>query len=427
VRNGDAMDSLKEITGWVSNVKVLGRIAFIEVIDELNLSPVTVVVRRENDSSIWGLASKMKLGAAVKIRGTEPRQIISKKGRELHAEDINILGEPLEIFPIDVTGKTPASSDDYINYRYLALRLPRIRAIFIARSLLLQETRNFLLSRGFLEVNTPKIVKAGAEGGATLFVVDYFGEKAYLAQSPQLYKQMLMCGVPKVFEIGPFFRAEKFSTTRHLNEGWGLDVEMGFINSMNDILSLLEELIIHLNKKLIDTLGDRLKGLGFNVIEEVKRIPRITYEEAMNILNSNGFQLRWGEDFDPKAEKFLGEYFQANGTPAYFIVEYPWETKPFYIMRKELGKSHSFDLDIRGIEVASGGQREHRYDELYRNLVDKGLDPSDFKFYLDAFKYGMPPHGGFGLGLDRLIMVFLGLQNIREAVLFPRDRFRLVP
>lgn len=421
------MSEPRQVTGWVSNVKILGKIAFIEVIDDLSLTPITIVLKKETNSELWELVSKVKLGSALKIEGKEPQQVVSKKGRELHAEEVQILAEPQDLLPIDVTGKTPASFDDYINYRYLALRLPKIRAVFVARSIIFQEVRNFLTSRGFLEVNTPKIVKAGAEGGATLFSVDYFGEKAFLAQSPQLYKQMLMCGVPRVFEVGPFFRAEKFSTTRHLNEGWGLDVEMGFINDVNDVLSLLEELVTHVNKRLVESMGDQLKSLGFNIIEDMKQFPRVTYDEALKILNSNGFDLKWGEDFDPKAEKFLGEYFQQQGTPAYFITEYPWDSKPFYIMRNGLQKSYAFDLDIRGIEIASGGQREHRYSELYRNLVDKGLDPNDFKFYLDAFKYGMPPHGGFGLGLDRLVMVLLGLQNIREAVLFPRDRFRLVP
>jgi aspartyl-tRNA synthetase len=421
------MSEPRQVTGWVSNVKILGKIAFIEVIDDLSLRPITIVVKKETNSELWELVSKVKLGSALKIEGKEPPQVVSKKGRELHAEEVQILAEPQDLLPIDVTGKTPASFDDYINYRYLALRLPKIRAVFVARSIIFQEVRNFLTSRGFLEVNTPKIVKAGAEGGATLFSVDYFGEKAFLAQSPQLYKQMLMCGVPRVFEVGPFFRAEKFSTTRHLNEGWGLDVEMGFINDVNDVLSLLEELVTHVNKRLVESMGDQLKSLGFNIIEDMKQFPRVTYDEALKILNSNGFDLKWGEDFDPKAEKFLGEYFQQQGTPAYFITEYPWDSKPFYIMRNGPQKSYAFDLDIRGIEIASGGQREHRYSELYRNLVDKGLDPNDFKFYLDAFKYGMPPHGGFGLGLDRLVMVLLGLQNIREAVLFPRDRFRLVP
>jgi aspartyl-tRNA synthetase (EC 6.1.1.12) len=421
------MSEPRQVTGWVSNVKILGKIAFIEVIDDLSLTPITIVVKKETNSELWELVSKVKLGSALKIEGKEPQQVVSKKGRELHAEEVQILAEPQDLLPIDVTGKTPASFDDYINYRYLALRLPKIRAVFVARSIIFQEVRNFLTSRDFLEVNTPKIVKAGAEGGATLFSVDYFGEKAFLAQSPQLYKQMLMCGVPRVFEVGPFFRAEKFSTTRHLNEGWGLDVEMGFINNVNDLLSLLEELVTHVNKRLVESMGDQLKSLGFNIIEDMKQFPRVTYDEALKILNSNGFDLKWGEDFDPKAEKFLGEYFQQQGTPAYFITEYPWDSKPFYIMRNGPQKSYAFDLDIRGIEIASGGQREHRYSELYRNLVDKGLDPNDFKFYLDAFKYGMPPHGGFGLGLDRLVMVLLGLQNIREAVLFPRDRFRLVP
>lgn len=421
------MSSEGVIEGWVSNVKILGKIAFIEVIDGLNLSPITVVVRKDSGSVDWSKISAVKLGSAIRVKGVYPEKVVSKKGREIHANEIEILAEPRDLPPIDVTGKTPASFEDYINYRYLALRLPRVRAAFLARSLIVNEIRSFFSERGFLEVHTPKIVKAGAEGGATLFEVDYFGVKAYLAQSPQLYKQMLMCGVPRVFEIGPFFRAEKFSTTRHLNESWGLDVEMGFIKGMEDVLEVLSQLVVHLSHKLNERLGDALRGLGYNVIKPVTSVRVLTYDEALEVLNSLGFNLKWGEDFDPKAEKSLGDYLEEKGVQAYFIVDYPWESKPFYIMKKDEKRGYAFDLDIRGIEVASGGQREHRYEVLRQNLLEKGLNPEDFSFYLEAFKYGMPPHGGFGLGIDRLVMTFLGVQNIRETVLFPRDRFRLVP
>ena len=418
----------RRVVGWVSNRKVLGRIAFLEVIDDMSVKPLTVVVKRDEvPDEVWRVATGVKLGSAVRVWGREPEKVISKKGRELHARLIEVVAEPKELPPIDPTGKTPASFDTYIDYRYLALRLPRYRALFLARSALMNFTREYFVSRGFLEVNTPKIVGAGAEGGATLFVVEYFERKAYLSQSPQLYKQMLMCGVPRVFEITPYFRAEKFNTVRHLNESWGLDVEIGFIDGMEDVLSVLEDYVKYVVRRMNEELGDTLREQGFNLLEPLKSIPRITYEEAIKLLNQLGAGLRFGDDLDSNSERLLGEYMEGRGQPAYFIVRYPWEAKPFYIMRSPDGLSESFDLDIRGIEVASGGQREHRYEELLRNIREKGLREEDFSFYLESFKHGMPPHGGFGLGLDRLLMTLLGVSNIREVVLFPRDRYRLVP
>ncbi|AKG38885.1 aspartyl-tRNA synthetase [Infirmifilum uzonense] len=416
------------VEGWVSNVKTVGKITFIEVIDDLSISPVTVVVKRDSvDAETWSKASSMKIGSAVRVEGVFPDIIVSRKGRELQAKAITVLSEPIELPPIDLTGKTPASFDLYVDFRYLALRLPRFRAVFIARAKLVEFTREFFAKNGFLEVHTPKLVGAGAEGGATLFTVDYFGQKAYLSQSPQLYKQMLMCGVPRVFEITPYFRAEKFSTPRHLNESWGLDVEMGFIEDEEDVMKVLEEFIGASINYLRMEVGDMLKTVGLSLIDPPSSIPRITYSEIIDILNSIGYNIQWGEDLDTQAEKSLGEYLSAKGTPIYFITKYPWDAKPFYIMREGDNLSKSFDLDIKGIEVASGGQREHRYHELVQNLKAKGLSLEEFSFYIKAFMYGMPPHGGFGLGLDRLLMTFLGLSNIREVVLFPRDRFRLIP
>ncbi|QOJ79614.1 aspartate--tRNA(Asn) ligase [Infirmifilum lucidum] len=416
------------VEGWVSNVKSVGRIAFIEVIDGLQLSPITVVVKREQvDPETWTVATGVKIGSALRVEGVFPEVVISRKGREIQATKITVLAEPLELPPIDLTGKTPASFDLYIEYRYLALRLPRFRAIFLARSKLIGFAREYLSEQGFLEINTPKIVGAGAEGGATLFALDYFGMKAYLSQSPQLYKQMLMCGVPRVFEITPYFRAEKFSTPRHLNESWGLDVEMAFINSEEDVMKVLEDFVRGAIRYLRSEMGDDLRANGLELLEEPASIPRVPYSRAIEILNSMGFSIQWGDDLDTQAEKALGEYFQRQGYPMYFITQYPWDAKPFYIMKEGERLSKAFDLDISGIEVASGGQREHRYAELIANLRAKGLNPAEFSFYTQAFKYGMPPHGGFGLGLDRLLMTLLGLSNIREVVLFPRDRFRLVP
>ncbi|MEM4679441.1 MAG: aspartate--tRNA(Asn) ligase [Thermofilaceae archaeon] len=415
-----------QVNGWVNSVRTLGGIAFLEVIDGVDLQLYTVVVKRDENPEAWRTVAEVKVGTAITVRGVVPAAQISKRGIEVRAHDLRIVAEPLDLLPLDPTGKTPALLDTLIDHRYVALRIPRQRALFRVRAMVTKAVREFLEGLGFLEVHTPKICGAGAEGGATLFRLDYFGGTAYLAQSPQLYKQMLMCGCSRVYEITPYFRAEPFSTSRHLNESWGVDVEMAFIRGPEDVVALLEKLILHVFEYLRVNAHRELRELGVELRAPRSPFKRLTYDEALEILKARGFRVEWGQDFGSDEERAIGQNMVEEGYDAYFIVEYPWQAKPFYIMRK--GEvSASFDLDYRGLELASGGQREHNYDKLVQNMMEKGLDPSDFDFYLRAFKYGMPPHGGFGMGLDRLVMVITGSQNIREVVLFPRDQHRLVP
>ena len=421
------MSARATLEGWVSNVKPVGGIVFIEVINSLDLKATTVVVKRSENEELWLRSKELKLGSPVRIRGRIPERIVSKLGREVHAEEIEVLGEPIDVMPIDPSGKTKALLDTILSYRYVALRLPSQRAIFRVRAKMVSVIRRFFEENEFLEVHTPKICGAGAEGGATLFTLDYFGRQAFLAQSPQLYKQMLMAGIPRVYEITPYFRAEKFSTTRHLNESWGADAEIGFIRGPEDVMRVLENLVVYVIECLRQEAKEELRILGVDLKVPRKPFKRLSYEEAIEIAKSQGIDISYGEDLGTEAEAKIGEAMAEEGYDAYFITLYPWEIKPFYIMRAEGGLSFSFDLDYKGLELASGGQREHRYEELIKNIKDKGLNPKSFVFYTEAFKYGMPPHGGFGLGIDRLLMKVLGMGNIREVVLFPRDRQRLVP
>jgi aspartyl-tRNA synthetase len=415
-----------EVSGWVNATRVVGRIAFLEVIDGSELTVYTVVVKRDENPQAWELAARAKVGSAVSVKGFVPDKQISKRGIEVRAREISLVAEPVDYLPLDPSGRTPALLETMMEHRYVALRIPRQRALFRIRALAVKAIREFFEERGFLEVHTPKICGAGAEGGATLFRIDYFGREAYLAQSPQLYKQMLMCGVSKVYEITPYFRAEPFSTSRHLNESWGVDAEMAFISGPEDVMRTLEGLVLHVFERVRSSARAELNELGVELKMPRAPFKRLSYSEALEILKSRGFDVKWGQDLGSDEERVLGEAMREEGYDAYFIVEYPWEAKPFYIMRRG-DLSEAFDLDYRGLELASGGQREHRYDKLVENIRLKGLNVDSFSFYLEAFKYGMPPHGGFGLGLDRLIMVITGAQNIREVVLFPRDRQRLVP
>lgn len=417
--------SLK-IYGWVNNKKEVGGIVFLEILHEFSLKPIVVVAKRNENEYAWKSAKKIRIGSAVEVVGEFKEKSISRKGREFHPSSIRVLSEPSTKLPVDVTGKTKALLDTRIEYRYLTLRLPRERAIFKVRATLVKAAREFFEKEGFLEVHTPKICGAGAEGGATVFSFDYFGSTAYLSQSPQLYKQMLIAGLPRVYEITPYFRAEKFDTPRHLNESWGIDAEIGFINGMEDVMKVLENLVVFIINYITDKCKEELSLLNVNPPKPKTPFKRIEYSKALELLKSEGLEIKWGDDLGTVEEAKLGEIMRREGHDFYFIIKYPWEAKPFYIMRE--GKlSYSFDLDCRGLELASGGQREHRYSELVKNLIDKGLNPDNFKFYLDAFKHGMPPHGGFGLGVERLLMKILEINNIREVILFPRDRRRLVP
>ena len=352
----------------------------------------------------------------------------SKRGVEYVAEKIYVYNKPIEPLPVDTIGKVPTLLDTRIRYRYLLVRNPLEKAVFSIRNAVLKAAREYFEKNNFFEIHTPKIVAAGAEGGATLFELKYFERKAYLSQSPQLYKQMLISSIPRVYEITPYFRAEKFNTTRHLNESWGIDVEQGFIDSEEDVMNTLENLIKYIVDSIRNRCREELEILGIELKPLSTPFRRLTYEEAVDILRSEGIEVPEGEDLSEAAEKVLGKIMAEKGYDIYFITKFPFETTGFYYMREEDGiHTRKFDLDYKGLEISSGGQREHRYEKLIEAMKLKGLNPDNFQFYLEAFKYGMPPHGGFGLGVERLMMGMLGLKNVREAILFVRDRTRLTP
>jgi aspartyl-tRNA synthetase len=331
--------------------------------------------------------------------------------------------------PMGVIDKVNVEMDTRLNNRFMDLRKPEIRAIFELKSIMLELLNEAMTSNGFLQVFTPKVVASGAEGGSTLFKLDYFGRPAYLAQSPQLYKQMLMStGLDRIYEVGPAFRAEHSNTNRHVTEFISFDGEMSWISSQSDIMAMIERIVDHILKGLKEKGSKQLALLGKDVNVPAVPYPVLTYSECLRMLSDKGMDLREGDDLGTEGEKLIGDIMAAKGQEMYWIVEYPELEKPFYIMEKEgTPYSFSFDLDYKGQEISSGGQREHRYDKLIERMRKKGLDPESFDFYTDAFKYGIPPHGGWGIGLERLLVKMLDLPNIRESILFPRDLSRLSP
>lgn len=415
------------LCGWVIRKAQIGKVLIVEITGN-NTRPYVIAFKEERDRELYQLAQQLDIGVAVCFEGELSPEQRSKRGIEYNAKRIEVYAKPIQPLPVDISGKVPALLDTRIRYRWLLVRNPVEKAIFKIRSNLLRAAREYLEKNNFVEVHTPKIVAAGAEGGATLFKVQYFEREAYLSQSPQLYKQMLIASFERVYEITPYFRAEKFNTTRHLNESWGIDVELGFINGLEDVLQVAENLVSYIIEYLRVNCKEELEILGVELPVIKPPFKRLKFIEAVDILRSEGFEVNENEDLSDSAEKKLGEIMAEKKHHLYFIIGFPWASTGFYYMREEDGIfTRKFDLDYMGLEIASGGQREHRYDKLVEALRDKGLDPADFEFYLEAFKYGMPPHGGFGMGVERLLMKILGLENIRETVLFVRDRTRIVP
>ena len=375
------------------------------------------LIGKENFKKYTKLTRESVICARGKVQKTEQ----AKLGFEILPEEIEVLNQAETPLPLGVADKVSADMETRIENRFLDLRKPEVLAVFIARSNILRGIREILSEENFIEVHTPKIVATATEGGTELFPVKYFEKDAFLNQSPQLYKQILMgSGFDKVFEIAPAFRAEEHNTTRHLNEFISIDAEMSFADD-EDAMRILEKGIQNAIKYAVE--DESFEMLNRNL--EVPKIPfkRITYDEALDIINSRGLNMEWGEDFSTEALKILGEEMD----DFYFITKWPLEIKPFYVLPHEEKYSKAFDLMHRDKELSSGAQRNHVYESLVEVMKSKGLNPESFEFYLRAFIFGMPPHAGWGLGLERLVMIITGVKNIRECVIFPRDRTRLIP
>ena len=420
--------SQMSVGGWVEDVRNLGSIAFVLI--RLREATVQVTTKKKADEALFRRLTELTRESVVRVRGTIVENPEARHGRELVPAAVDVLAAAATPLPLGVVDKVGAEFDTRLDNRMIDLRKPNVRSIFQVRHLLQQGLRHELARHDFIEVQTPKLSGAGAEGGATVFATDYFGRKAYLAQSPQLYKQMLMAtGLDRVFEIAPAFRAEPSDTVRHLTEFTSFDGEVAWIDHQEDFLGILETVLAGAIAFVREHGTDALAAAGADPRVPPIPLPRITYAEALEILRGHGKRIRDGEDIDTEAEKILGRAMAERGHDMFFITEYPTAIKPFYVMAKtdEPEFSWSFDLEYKGDEMASGGQREHRFDVLVENMKSRGLDPAQFEFYLNPFRYGMPPHGGWGLGIDRLVHKLLDLPNIREGVLFPRDRNRLVP
>lgn len=406
------------VAGWAEETRDMGGLFFLVLRDGHGKVQVTLAKKRV-DAKLFDAARAVPRESVVEVTGTVRKEPKAPGGCELQPESLRVVSAARVPLPLDPSEKVPADLDTRLDARFLDLRRPAVQALFRLRSELLGTLRGLFIERGFVEIHTPKILAAAAEGGAALFPVAYFEQEAFLAQSPQLYKQSMMAtGLDRVFEIGPIFRAEEHDTRKHLNEAISIDVECAWMDDMQ-VMDLAEEAVAACYETAAKSRWT--KPLGLKVAVPKRPFRRLTYKEAVAMIPEHA---RFGEDLSTAAEKALGDKI---GAP-YFITDWPTRLKPYYTQPgPDPEFSKGFDLMHPRMELASGGQRVHDPDLLEKRIREQGLNPAAFEFYLKAFRYGMPPHAGWGMGLDRLMACIAGVENIREVVLFPRDRKRLVP
>lgn len=399
-----------------------------------DLGGVTFLTLRTREGLVQCVCPRRPEGVreecAVSVSGLlrpEPR---APGGAELAEARFTVLSRPAAPPPVPLSKKSSLSMDTELSLRPVTLRAPRARAVFRIQAAVCRAFREFLQEEDFTEIHTPKLGRAGAEGGSSQFRVDYFGRKAVLAQSPQLYKQVMVGVFERVYEIGPVFRAEKHATQRHLNEYTSLDLEMGFLRSFTDLMALEQGFL----RRLVDLLRREYAGelalLGAE-LPDAEHIPAVRFDEAKRLAaDAYGYAIREPYDLEPEEEQHIGRYAkEVWGSDFVFVTHYPGRKRPFYTMDDPEDPRYtlSFDLLFRGVEITTGGQRIHNYGQQVEKLKARGMEPEDFSGYLLFHKHGAPPHGGLGIGLERLTMQLCGLDNIRRASLFPRDRTRLEP
>lgn len=426
--SGDWFEKQAMIKGAVHTIRDMGEIHFI--------------VLRRHDGLVQCVyedrldlleAAKLREGSTVEVKGIVKPEERAPHGFELHISEITILSEPEKdaVLPLPISKwKLNTSLETKLSLRPISLRNLRERAVFKLQEGLVRGFRDFLNTQRFTEIRTPKLVAGNAEGGANVFKLEYFGKKAFLAQSPQFYKQMMVGVFDRVFEAAPVFRAEKHNTTRHLNEYTSLDFEMGYIDGFVDIMSMETAMLSYTFDLLKKEYADQLDLLNVKLPEALK-IPSVRFDEAKQLVSEKyNRKIRNPFDLEPEEEVLIGKYFKEEYQCDFvFVTHYPSKKRPFYAMDDPADKRFtlSFDLLFKGMEITTGGQRIHSYEDQVAKMEERGMDIAEFEDYLMIHKHGMPPHGGLGIGLERLAMRLIDAANVRETTLFPRDVSRLQP
>ncbi|MFB6241499.1 MAG: aspartate--tRNA(Asn) ligase [Candidatus Nanosalina sp.] len=416
------------VAGWAHEIRDLGGLTFVVVRDREG--QVQATFKEDDDEELFEKAQEIGKEDIIHVSGVVEENDQAPGDREIKPNNLEIISNAESPLPMDISKNIDSDLSTRLDNRFMDLRQPEVHAIFSLKTKAMEAMEEWFDERDYIDIDTPLISKGGAEGGAELFPVIYYEEEAFLSQSPQLYKQMLMAaGFDKVYEVGTAFRAEEFATSRHVSEINMFDVELAFIEDHHDIMDVQEESFRYTLKKVKENAQRELNELDVDLKVPEEDFPRITFDKAREILKEEYDHVPDDPgDLDTKGEKLLGEYFEEKGHPAIFVVGYPGEK--FYYMQEVEGDevaSRKFDLIYKGQELSSGGQRQHDLEAVEEWMERQDVDKSNFSFYLEAFKFGMPPHGGYGLGIDRMIQKIAELDNIKEAILFPRDPDRLTP
>ncbi|BCS90662.1 MAG: aspartate--tRNA(Asn) ligase [Candidatus Micrarchaeota archaeon] len=416
------------LAGFVANKReISSRLLFIILRD--SNGEAQLVINENTDSRSIELARSIGMQNVIMVKGTVTDTNSKQFEAELKVSDIMLLADSIQEFPIDIMNYTETSIDKRLNWRSLDLRKLQNQAIFKIQSAMVNAAIKYLTSTGFIQVFTPCIIGAPSESGAEMFSIVYFDREGFLRQDPQLHRQLTIAGgFERIFEVGPSWRAEKSHTNRHLCELRSIAVEMAYINDERDIMNLEEDLVIAMLKEVKESCNKELKILNKEVNIPKKPFPEVTYPEIYDLLKRLGINIKYGEEHSWEAEVKLGQYFlKEYGSEFFFIRRFPFKHKPFYVMRYDDNPewARSVDLIFKGVEISSGGQRENRYNKLIENVNEKGM--KNISWFTDFFKYGVPPHGGFAIGIERITKQLLDIENIREVALFPRDPERMLP
>ena len=416
--NANMKDQDVILAGWVEDLRKMGKMTFLTLRDVTGITQI--ILTDELTKAVEGITRQSVVRVTGKVQDTRARDF----EYEIKANEISILAKAVYPLPIDPIGRLESHIDNRLNTRALDMRNQKTASIFKIRHHVLASLRKILSEKKFIEITTPKIIGSASEGGANLFSLDYFGKQAYLAQSPQLYKEQMTIGLERVFEIASFYRAEKSHTGRHLSEFTSVDIEAAFMN-YTDVMNVLEDLVVDTFKYVSENCKKELEIIGNKTITSDHPFEKITYSQALDELKEKDVKLEFGDDLLDSHLRILGE----NHPSFYFLTDWPIKLKPFYIAEKQdnVELSESFDLQYGYLELSSGGSRLHNPEKIKARLKEQNLDPSKFSEHLQAFDWGMPPHAGWGLGLERLLTIILGIDNVREVILYPRDPERLKP
>jgi aspartyl-tRNA synthetase len=404
--------------GWIEDIRKLGKMTFITLRDVSGISQI--IVKGELNDNLGELNRQSVICVRGIVQETKARDF----NYEIKADEIEVLAKAIHPLPVDPIGRLESNIDTRLNNRALDMRNQKTASIFKIRHHVLESIRKTLAEKKFIEITTPKIIGSASEGGANLFSLNYFGKTAYLAQSPQLYKEQMTIGLERVYEISNFYRAENSHTGRHLSEFTSIDIEAAFMD-YNDVMNILESLVMKVYKETADNCKKEFKEIEHTIQIPTLPFERITYSQLIDELKKEGEKIEFGDDLSDSHLRIIGKKHPGF----YFLTDWPLKLKPFYIREKEEDPtlSRSFDLQFGYLELSSGGTRLHNSETLKSRLREQNLDPTQFSDHLQTFDWGMPPHSGWGMGLERLLTTLIGIDNVREVVLYPRDPDRLKP